>query len=866
MKTGRGLSNRGNACSIAAEIGPVAGPAPPSGTGTFMPERYSRRILEHIADQRYQPRTARQLAEELSIPKAQRATFEQAVQQLIDEGQVVLGSAATLVLPPPGNEMLGIFRRHERGFGFLIPDELTQHGDLFVPPNATLDAMTGDRVRARVLHQPRRGRATGKSPYTGKIVEIIQRAERHYVGTLIKRGQQHLVEVDGRILHDPVIIRDPHAKNAHVGDKVVIELLEYPSAGEMAEGVITEVLGEAGEPDVETHAVMRAYGLKERFDETVMDHARAAARTFNEDHIPDDREDLTELLISTIDPPDARDYDDAISIRRLDDGTWELGVHIADVAHFVQPGNALDAEAYDRGNSTYLPQRVIPMLPELLSNGVCSLQEGVNRFAKSCFIRYDADAKVVDHRFARSVIRSRKRLTYLEAQALIDGDLRAARQHTKSEPRYPKELVQQLKMMDELARLILARRQGAGMINLDLPEVELVFDDTGRVIDAEPEDDAFTHRIIEMFMVEANEAAARLFDALGLPMIRRVHPDPDAYDLGELRQFARVAGYNVPQRPSRRELQALLDSVRGKPAQHAVHLAVLRTLSKAEYAPLLIGHFALASEHYTHFTSPIRRYPDLVVHRGLDAFFDAGGHDARRAKGGSRRLARDVAGDDRLPDEKRLHEIGRHCSTTERNSEDAERELRNYLVMELLAEHLGEDFQGTVTGVTGTGVFMQIDRYLVDGLIRTSELPGRDERWQLNPNTGALVAQRSGRSITIGDRFIVRIANVDLARRQLDLVIVEGEGKGHGKPTKRKQPSGAAKAHGETQKIKQSRKRGDKKGGPRTSKKSKKSTKSGKSGESGKSAESGKSRKSGKSKASKKGPRGKSSGRRRRGG
>ncbi|MEX0886286.1 MAG: ribonuclease R, partial [Phycisphaeraceae bacterium] len=784
-----------------------------------MPERYSRRILEHIADRRYQPRTMHQLADDLSIPPPEHDAFEQAVRELLGEGQAVLGSAETLVLPPPGQTMVGRFRRHERGFGFIIPDELTQHGDLFVPPQHTMDAMTGDRVRAQVVHQPGRGKATGKSPYTGKIVEIIQRADRQYVGTLMKRGQRHLVQVDGRILHEPVIVRDPHAKNARVGDKVVVELTSYPGSrpGDMADGVITEVIGEAGEPDVETQSIIRAYGLKEKFSDAVMDDARTAAHSFADDNVPEDREDLTDVFITTIDPPDAKDFDDAISIRRLDDGTWELGVHIADVAHFVQPGTALDAEAYDRGNSSYLPRKVVPMLPELLSNGVCSLQEGVNRFAKSCFIRYDEEAKVIDARFSRSVIRSTKRMTYLEAQALIDGDLREARKHAKTEPHYPKELVKQLRLMDELAKVIQTRRRTAGMISLELPEVELVFDESGRVVDAVPEDDAFTHTIIEMFMVEANEAAARLFDALDIPMIRRVHPDPDAYDLGELKQFARVAGYNIPQRPSRHELQQLLDSVRGKAAQHAVHLAVLRTLSKAEYAPLLVGHFALASEHYTHFTSPIRRYPDLVIHRGLEAFFDAGGHEARRAKGGSRRVARAMADDDRLPDEKRMYEIGKHCSTTERNSESAERELRDYLVMELLSEHLGEDYQGTVTGVTGTGLFVQIDRYLIDGLIRTAELPGADERWQLNPNTKAMVAQRSGRSITIGDRFVVRIANVDLGRRQMDLVIVEDPAGGKGAPgakkgAGRKQPPGAAKAHQQTQEVKEAGKT-ERKGG-----------------------------------------------------
>jgi ribonuclease R len=369
------------------------------------------------------------------------------------------------------------------------------------------------------------------------------------------------------------------------------------------------------------------------------------------------------------------------------------------------------------------------------------------------------------------------------------------------------------------------------MIVLGLPKVELVFDDSGRVVDAQPEDDAFTHTIIEMFMVEANEATARLFHGLNVPMIRRIHPDPDAHDMGELRQFARVAGINIPMRPSRKELQHLLENTRGKPAQHAVHLAVLKTLSRAEYSPLTIGHFALASEHYTHFTSPIRRYPDLVVHRGLDAYFEAKGSRGRGAEGPrgksparsgpfsspstpgpldpSAPISKKMLDDPRCPSEVQLTDLGRHTSSTERNAQDAEDELRTYLVLDLLSQQLGEDYDGTVTGVTGAGVFVQIDRYLVDGFVKVNDLPGLpNDRWRLNRNTGALVAQRSGKSVTIGDRFRVRIAKVNPVSRQMDLWVVSdpAKKKNEYRPAKRKQPKGAAKAHDETMGIKRQKK------------------------------------------------------------
>ncbi len=746
-----------------------------------MPSRYANRILRHIANTRYEPRTLHQLAQDLGVDNAELDPFKEAAERLLADGEVILGTSDTIALPPPGKEMIGVFRGHEKGFGFIQPDELTQHGDLFIPPGSTGDAMTGDRVRAKVIHERKRA-TTGKSPFVGKIIEVIERADRQYVGTLLKRGRLHVVQVDGRVMQDPVVIRDPGVKNARVGDKVVIDIVEYPQGpNDVAEGVITEVLGEGGEPEIETLSVIRAYSLAEKFLPNVLEEARKVSRAFDTDTVPDDREDLTGVLTLTIDPPTAKDYDDAISIRSYEENgetVTELGVHIADVAHFVTPGSALDDQAYARGNSTYLPRLVVPMLPEILSNGVCSLQEGVNRYAKSCFLKYAADGKVLGERFARTVIRSDKRMNYLEAQALIDGDLREACKQAQTEPKYPKPLVKALEQLDGLAKRIRSRRQKQGMIVLGLPEVELVFNDTGRVIDAQPEDDAFTHTLIEMFMVEANEAAARLFDRIGVPMIRRVHPDPDAHGINDLRMFARVAGYNIPARPSRKQLQTLLDSVRGKPAQRSIHMAVLRTLSKAEYAPILVGHFALASDHYTHFTSPIRRYPDLIVHRGIDAYLEhAAGVKGGRAS--AKKIGARLASDDRVPDEEQLRELGKHCSATERNSERAERELRNFLVLQLLADHLGEDFDGTVTGVTGAGVYIQIDKYLIDGFVHSNDLPGAsNDRWKHNPKTGALVAQRSGKTISIGSTFTVRVASVDLGRRMMELVVVEGRTSG----------------------------------------------------------------------------------------
>ncbi len=781
-----------------------------------MVEQQKARILEHVASRHYKPGTVDELCEAMKISDAHRDAFAQAIDGLMGDGRVVAGAEDTIALPPPGDTMIGTLRRHEKGFGFLAPENPTEHGDLFIPPGKLGEAMSGDRVKAKVIREKGRGNdGSGKSPFIGHITEVLERAEKAYAGTLIQKGKKFGVVIDGRMFSTPVLIRDIESKNAKVGDKVVLDLTVFPDdRGADAEGVITEVLGEAGLPDIETLATMRAFGLDEDFPKQVMEEAREAAAKLTK-KIPKDRENLTRETICTIDPPNAKDYDDAISLKRIEmtpaelkeagfprGAAYELGVHIADVAAYVEPGSELDKEAYRRGNSTYLPRRVIPMLPEVLSNGVCSLMEGVNRYAKSCFIVYDKKGKVLSQRFSRSVIKSAKRLTYLEAQALIEDDLKEARKHAKEEPKYPRKVIATCKLMDELARIIRKRRFADGMIVLGLPSVELVFDETGRVVDAEPEDDAFTHTIIEMCMVEANEAAARAFSNIDVPMIRRTHPDPKQDAGAGLQNFARVAGFNIPEKPSRHELQDLLEKVRGKPGQHAVHMAVLKTLSKAEYSPQLVGHFALASEHYTHFTSPIRRYPDFVVHRSLNAVIDATAKlsEGKKRKPTKKAIAKAVEADERVPAEQELRVIGQHCSTTERNSESAERQLRQYLVLELMNDKLGEDFEATITGVTGQGVFMQIDQYLVDGFIHVNDLPssaddgkekkksshegggggagrgGRSrggDRWMLNRQTGALVAQRSGKVMNIGDRFIVRVSSVDLPKRQMELAVIK---------------------------------------------------------------------------------------------
>lgn len=765
--------------------------------------RYKKRLITHLAHSTYAPAEARTLAADLGVPKEDFPAFLAAIKELAAAGQVVWGDDQLVSLPPIGKTLVGTFRKNAKGFGFIIPRDPIAHGDLFVPAGNTMDALSGDLVKADVIHGRRGGE--GKSPYVGQIVEVLERKRVAYAGTVKRQGGQWLVYPDGKVVTDPIVVRDAPSKNVKDGDKVVFEITAYPENNMLGEGVITRVLGEAGRPDVETQAVIEAYGLPGEFPEECVEQAREETANFDADQRelekgrsldPAVRTDLRGEFILTIDPPDAKDYDDAISLQRLDarehqGAQWRLGVHIADVSHFIGQGSPLDEEARGRGNSCYLPRLVIPMLPEVLSNGICSLQEAVPRYVKSAYIDYDAEGRVKGAHFRAGLIRSEKRLTYLEAQALIDDDPELAKQHAKTEPRYTDELVKTLRQMDHLSRVIRDRRRKAGMIHLELPDVELVYDEEGRVVDAVPEDDAYTHTLIEMFMVEANEAVARLFEDLSVPLLRRTHPDPVPGEMEQLRDFVKVAGYRVPKNPTREELQALLDATAGTAAAPAVHMAVLRTLTRAEYSPALVGHFALASGAYAHFTSPIRRYADLTVHRALTRFLELtdNGSKLPRSEHEFKKLGLELRESPECPDEGELTSIGNRCNQTEENAESAERELRQFLVLQLLEKHIGESFPALVTGVTASGVFVRLDKYLAEGLIKVEDLPPpqregrtvRDPRWVFDRNSGSLVEQHSGRSFNIGDRLQVVIAEIDLARRQMELVVADSASRDVGK-------------------------------------------------------------------------------------
>ena len=731
-----------------------------------MAEVFKKRIIKLLKHPDYTPVKLAKLAKAVGVSSEDYPQFKTAFKQLRQAGHVVIGERNLISLPSMAGQIIGTFRANPRGFGFVTPLEPTAHGDLFIPPDATKKAMTGDVVAAKVV---KKGKRAGQMRYSGKVVEILQRGQNRFVGTLIKGPEGWIIQPDGKGFLEPINVGDVTAKGARQKDKVVVEIVSWPTERYLARGVIIEVLGRAGAYESETQSIIRQYHLPSEFDDGCLEQARRASGEFNPEQL-NGREDITEKTVITIDPPDAKDFDDAISLEKDAEGNWVLGVHIADVSNFLPPDSPLDVEAKARGNSVYLPGKTIPMLPEVLSNGICSLQPEQKRFCKSVYLTYDTDGNVLARRFANSVSCSAQRLTYQQADKALKGRTKGIKP----------QVVELLKDMEVLSRSIEERRRRNGMLHLDLPEMELVMDKSGRVVDANPADDSYPHTIIEMFMVEANDAVASLIDRKNVAFMRRIHPEPDSLSLKNLSQLVRALGFPLPRTPDRAAIQDLLAAVKGSDSCLAVNLAVLRSFEKAQYAPLHIGHYALASTHYCHFTSPIRRYADLLVHRVLESYLVK-----REAylKQDTKYEIQDV-----VLSEQDLTKIGKHITFTEQRAEDAERELQTVLILQMLSKKIGEELDCVVTGIAGFGVFVQSRKYGIEGLIPLDNL-GPD-RWRFNQKSQCLVGQYSGCAIHLGQAMKVRIVSVNVPARQLNVspteALVSTTGKGRNRKAVKK--------------------------------------------------------------------------------
>lgn len=769
---------------------------PQAGQGAFpvaiKAADLAARLLSLVHRDDYEPLHSGQIADVLGLSSVDEPVLLDLLEQLEQAGMLLI-SPKGKIRPSKdvGGCAVATVRTSSKGHGIgtLVLDA-TQ--SVFVPPEeiTRFAIMSGDTVALQLI---RRGERDGKPRFVGAVSRILARGTGRVVGTVVPVGEGLGLRPDGEHAGQLILLPDASSSGVKAGEKAVVELVEYPLPGRQGSGVVVERLGESGLPRVEIDAIVRMYDLPREWPEAVLEQVRKEVARFDPEAERRNRVDLSDDLIVTIDPDDAKDYDDAISVRRNEDGSVTLGVHIADVSFFVPPGTALDEEARRRGNSVYFPGFVIPMLPEQLSNGLCSLQQDQVRLCKTVWITYDRDARPSGAKFANTAIRSARRLRYTEAQDLIDG---------KAEAGFARgaEIVSLLREMDQLARRIQSRRLQDGMLTLELPEVQLVQDDTGRVVDARPGDGAFTHTIIEMFMVEANEAASRALDAAGFAFLKRVHPEPSEIKQEDLLHLLMLLGR--PQRKvlSRHDVQKLLADVRGRSESFALNIAVLRSMMQAEYSNADLGHYALASQSYAHFTSPIRRYPDLHIHRLLGLVIEEQDGGRRAAKvggpgavpadaeamdgggeGPARRRRRKVVppsptGEralDRRTAFSELAALGMHCSATERRAEAAERELRSVLVLQLMQGRIGQEAKAVVSGVGQGGAWLQLMDLLVDGFLPFESLPGSD--WRVPRRGGMGVETRSGRSVRIGDVLPVRIARVDMARREMVLELAGGE-------------------------------------------------------------------------------------------
>jgi ribonuclease R len=694
-------------------------------------------ILGAISKKSYKPMTAKALARQLGLADHSYREFRSTLRSLIKEGKAQVGKNDVIRPAVSLPVVTGTFKRLKAGDGVVRVE--TEEGvppqEYYVPDRLTHDAASGDEVEIAV-----RKRSSRIDDGLAEVRAVLKRATRRFVGTYFERDGDALVRVDGQIFTHSVLASDAAVKGVRPNDKVVLEMIRFPTAMDRGEGVIVEVLGRAGDPKVDTTAVVRSLGIPDQFPEDALAEAREQAMEFREDDLTG-REDFTKQLVITIDPVDAKDFDDAVSLTR-DAGTghWLLTVHIADVAHFVPPGGPLDLEARDRGTSVYLPQRVIPMFPEVISNGLASLQEGKVRYVKTVEMEFTEAGEPVSARFANGAIRNRRRFTYGQVQAVLDHP------HGDAARGVAAEIVRMLKDMRILSKALRTRRRRRGSLEMEMPEPVLEYDEKGHVSGAHFAEHDESHQLIEDFMLAANEAVAGHFDRLKIPFIRRIHPAPDPRKLEAFVLFARTLDYKLPRRPSRFDLQRVLDESAKSTERHAVHYAMLRSLKQAKYSPEQDEHFALASDHYCHFTSPIRRFPDLTVHRELGQWL---------AKG---RVRTDL---------KELRNIADHCSKTERRAESAEREAVKLRLLSYLSDRIGLILDAIITGVAEYGFFAQGKEFPAEGLVHVSSLG--DDYYQHDADGHLLEGRRHGQRFRLGDEVRVEVVRVDLNRRQLDL-------------------------------------------------------------------------------------------------
>lgn len=706
-------------------------------------------IVSLMQEEAYKPMSYKELEKHFGIGSANEfKDFIKMLNQLEESGHIVRSPNDRYGVPERMNLVRGKLQAHAKGFAFLIPED-REHPDVYINAHDLNTAMNGDIVFVKVT-----SRSQGGGRLEGEVVRVITRANSQIVGVFQSQDTYAFVIADDKRVTRDIFIPQHAFMGAVSGQKVVVKIVNYPEGRSAAEGEVIEILGHKDDPGVDILAIIRKHQLPEAFQPEVLAEAEAAPDSITEEEIiGQGRRDLRAKTIVTIDGEDAKDLDDAVNVELLENGNLRLGVHIADVSYYVREGTALDIEAYNRGCSVYLTDRVIPMLPHRLSNGICSLNPQVDRLTMSCEMEFDADLKVVNHEIFTSVIKTKERMTYTNVRKLLTGE---------AEPEIVEKyayLMEDFKRMEELAARLRSRRMKRGAIDFDFEESKILVDADGKPTDIVKRERSVAEMMIEEFMLAANETVAEHFSWLKVPFLYRVHEDPDSEKLMNFMEFVTTFGYAMRGGKGgaihARSLQALLEDIKGSPEETVISKVMLRSMKQAKYDAQSLGHFGLAAEFYSHFTSPIRRYPDLVIHRVIREVLENGGT---------------------LPDIRhdylasRMNDIAQQSSERERVAVDAERDTEALKKAQYMLDKVGEEFEGIISSVTGFGMFIELDN-TVEGLIRLSDLT--DDYYNHHEKQHALIGERTSKIYRLGDSIKVRVARVSMEDHTIDFELLD---------------------------------------------------------------------------------------------
>lgn len=707
-----------------------------------MVEGLKERLIGLINDEAYNPLKKEELASIFDIHSSEMPMFYNFLDELEEDGYICKTKKGKVLSPNQMGYFVGKFVSHRKGFGFVESDaEYTQ--DLFIPSSDINGAMHNDRVMAEIVVP-----ATDEKRAEGKIVKVIQREVTQVVGVFKPSKTFGFVIPDNKKFNKDIYIPKKYFSGAKENDKVVCEITVWPIEDRKAEGKIIEVLGQKGERGVEIESIIREHGLPEEFPKKVLEEAEFVAVEIPEDEV-ERRLDLRDLKTFTIDGEDAKDLDDAVSIEVLPNGNFKLGVHIADVTHYVREKSKLDKEALKRATSVYLVDKVIPMLPKTLSNGVCSLNPFEDKLTLSIFMEIDHKGKVVKYDIKESIINSKARMTYTEVSDILENDDEKLKQTFSN-------LVEEFKNAEKLARILMERRNKRGAIDFDFPEAKIILNKDGEVVDIKHYERRISNKIIEEFMLVSNETIAEHYFWLGTPFVYRVHETPTSEKMEKLSKFIATFGYSIKgdmEEVHPKALQAIISQIKGKKEEEVISTIMLRSLKQARYSPECIGHFGLAAKYYSHFTSPIRRYPDLQIHRIIKEHLNNKISPKRQEQ---------------------LTTIVDYASTQssekERKAELAERDVHDFYKCMYMKDKIGEEYDGIVSSVTSFGLFVELHN-TVEGLIRLANM--NDDYYIYDEMTYTVIGERTKKTYKIGDTVRIKVDSVNVDFREIDFELLE---------------------------------------------------------------------------------------------